>query len=192
MKVIGNFEFTYCTAIAFEAGDTERQIALYVHDKDDVYGNGDAVVFGYDMPEDDVDVENILSDYSAWSHDSETVESAIMINDCRKKMLDSNGSLDWCQCFDIGQEKRVQIVANDEGMITSLAIDGKYVLPEVFYGAGTYTETTLEKVAKMVNPYFEEYQGYTATEIILDAKNRERPCCNCPWFYICDAMDEDY
>ena len=106
-------------------------------------------------------------------------------------MLDSNDSLDRCQCFDIGREKRVQVVVND-GMIIGLAIDGKYVLPEVLYGAGTYTETTLEEVAKMVNPYFEEYQGYTATEIILDTKDRERPCCHCPWFYICDAMDEDF
>lgn len=191
MKVIGNFEFTYCTAIAFEAGDTERQIALYVHDKDDVYGNGDAIVFGYDMPEDNADVDNILSDYSAWSHDSETVESAIIINERRKKMFNSNENLGWCKCLNVGREKRVQVVvANDE--IISLAIDGKYVLQEVLYGAGTYTETTLEKVAKIVNTYFEDYKGYTATEIILDAEHKEEPCCNCPWFYVCAVLDEDY
>lgn len=191
MKVIGNFEFTYCTAIDFEAGDTERQTALYVHDKDDVYRNGDVVVFGYDMPEDDVDVENILSDYTAWSQDSETVESAIMINERRKNMLDSNENLGWCKCLNVGREQRVQVVVND-GTIISLAIDGKYVLQEVLYGAGTYTETTLEKVAKMVNPYFEDYKGYTATEIILDAEHKEEPCCNCPWFYVCAVLDEDY
>ena len=62
-----NCEFTACTAIAVGIGDAERQNAVFVHDINDEFRNGDFVAFGYDLPEDENEAENILSDSSAQS-----------------------------------------------------------------------------------------------------------------------------
>jgi hypothetical protein len=72
-----NCEFTACTAIAVTIGDTERQSAVFVHDLDDEFRNGDFVAFGYELPEDEEDAENILEDYSSHSTDAEDLETVI-------------------------------------------------------------------------------------------------------------------
>src|SRR5699024_10138225 len=63
MKFIVNgheVEFTVCTAIAASIGDTERQNALFVHDCDDEFGDGDSVIFGVDMPETDEEAAALM------------------------------------------------------------------------------------------------------------------------------------
>ena len=63
MKFIVNgheVEFTACTAIAASIGDTERQNALFVHDCDDEFGDGDSVIFGVDMPETDEEAAALM------------------------------------------------------------------------------------------------------------------------------------
>lgn len=63
MKFIVNgleVEFTACTAISASIGDTERQNALFVHDCDDEFGNGDSVIFGVDMPETDEEAAALM------------------------------------------------------------------------------------------------------------------------------------
>ena len=56
-------EFTACTAIAASIGDTERQKAVFVHIVDDEFHNGDGVLFGVDVPDDDQEAVSILREY---------------------------------------------------------------------------------------------------------------------------------
>lgn len=73
---INNVEYTACTAIAVSIGDTERQNAVFVHDLNDEFRNGDFVAFGYDLPEDENEAENILSDSSAQSTEQADLDTA--------------------------------------------------------------------------------------------------------------------
>ena len=50
------------------------------------------------------------------------------------------------------------------------------------------TEKQLSEFAKTVNPYYDDYFGYTSEEIIIDAME-ETGCCQCPFFNDCAAMD---
>jgi len=79
MKItIDNFEISTCTAIAIEAEDAERQPALFIHNVNDEFCDGDCVVFGYAMPEDMDDIRNIFSDCFAYTSDYETLETVIL------------------------------------------------------------------------------------------------------------------
>ena len=53
------------------------------------------------------------------------------------------------------------------------------------------TEKQLSKFAKTVNPYYDDYNGYTSEEIITDAM-QETGCFHCPFFHDCAAMDETW
>ena len=73
---INNTEYsiTNCTAIALNAGDTERQDALLVTSS----RNGEKfaqVVFGYQMPETAEDFADMCDDPAAWDSDYKTVET---------------------------------------------------------------------------------------------------------------------
>ena len=55
------FIITKGTAIAVCAGDTERQEAIYVHDTNDEFGDGDAIIFGVTAEQaDDLTDEDIV------------------------------------------------------------------------------------------------------------------------------------
>lgn len=76
-KIIDNrYELTTCTAIAVTAGDTTRQDALYFHDREDEFHDGDSVVFGYniDWVNDDSDLSDPDFDKSL-SRDWEDLET---------------------------------------------------------------------------------------------------------------------
>lgn len=71
---INNTEYiiTACTAIALNAGDTERQDALLVTST----ASGEKsefVVFGYAMPDDADEFQEMADDYNAWESDYETL-----------------------------------------------------------------------------------------------------------------------
>ena len=55
-------EFTACTAIAASICDTVRQTAVFVHDADDEFGNGDGVIFSVSVPEDAEEVASVLQE----------------------------------------------------------------------------------------------------------------------------------
>lgn len=55
-------EFTECTAIAASIGDTKRQKALFVHDCEDEFGNGDGVLFFAAIPDDTNEAAALLMD----------------------------------------------------------------------------------------------------------------------------------
>ena len=68
------YTFKTCTAIAKSIGSDVRQDALLVtaYDSGEEYA---AVVFGYDMPEDEADVENIYEDCAVWDSYCDTLET---------------------------------------------------------------------------------------------------------------------
>lgn len=67
---INNTEYTAVTAILASAGETNRRNAVYVHDLDDTDRNGDLLAFDYDLPADEGDAENILTDVNCHTSDS--------------------------------------------------------------------------------------------------------------------------
>ena len=71
------YTVTEVTAIAVSIGeDTEdkRQNALLITEIDDSE-KFEAVVFGYNMPEDEDDFNNIMEDFYAWDTYDETLET---------------------------------------------------------------------------------------------------------------------
>lgn len=116
------------------------------------------------------------------------------MNGFRKKMLKEGGNLSWCAPYS-SSDGRIQFALN-EGEIVSLKLDGKDVdsdVPQIpFAHNATYSETLLEKVARILNSNYDDYEGWDNTHIILEARGtslKECDCCDCPWFDVCDAMD---
>ena len=76
--IVNNIEYniTNCTAVALNAGDTDRQDALVVTNS----RNGEKfayVVFGYQMPETVEDFADMCEDCNAWDSDYEVLETVI-------------------------------------------------------------------------------------------------------------------
>lgn len=95
-------------------------------------------------------------------------------------MIENRENLGWCKPLSF-LGGRVVVVLN-ERQVTCASVDGK-TLPEC-------PETT-RTVAKLVNPEYDDYISCSDTEVLLDAAHKELPCCKCPWFYDCDAMDDE-
>lgn len=67
-------EFTECTAIAASVDDTVRRKALFVHDRDDEFGDGDGVIFDVDLPETESEAKSLMYEYlDTYSETLETV-----------------------------------------------------------------------------------------------------------------------
>ena len=79
IMIANGIEIAECTAVALEAGDTEidRQNALFVRFWGDQPGDRDWVVFGYEMPKDVGDFDDMLADFNMWSADWETLDTVI-------------------------------------------------------------------------------------------------------------------
>ena len=71
------YKITNCTAIALNAGDTERQDALLIEHTADSGEKFDYVVFGYQMPETSEDFADMCEDCNAWDSDYETLETVV-------------------------------------------------------------------------------------------------------------------
>lgn len=77
-KTIGNYELTECQAIAFEASETTKQQAIFIHNITDEFGDGDGVLFCHNIEY--IETEDELIDIfenepNAFTTDSETLES---------------------------------------------------------------------------------------------------------------------
>ena len=53
-------EFTACTAIAASIGSTDRQKAVFIHARKDVFHDGDGIIFGIDVPENAEEAKSAL------------------------------------------------------------------------------------------------------------------------------------
>lgn len=97
----------------------------------------------------------------------------------RDMMIENQENLGWCKPLSFLGGRVV--IALNESQVVCASVDGK-TLPEC-------PETT-RTVAKLVNPEYSDYINCSDTDIILDAAHKELPCCKCPWFNVCDAMDD--
>lgn len=101
-----------------------------------------------------------------------------MMNGYRKMMIDQGGNLGWCRPYE-AENGRVKFAIN-EGKICSLLIDGE---------EANVDSDTLQQAARIVSDYYDDYDGYTDTEIIMRGNIKECACHECPWFDVCAAMD---
>lgn len=98
-----------------------------------------------------------------------------------REMMQENGeNLSWCKPLRF-LNGRV-FVTQSEGSITAMCLDGKDI---------PATPENLNLVAKLVEPCYDDFDGWNDTHIITQADSEELPCGSCPWFDDCDAMDEE-
>lgn len=98
----------------------------------------------------------------------------------RDHMIESAENLGWCAPLTITAHGKEITIAVNEGKIVGCRIDG-----------ADCDNMDWEQIARIVNDEHENYRGWKADEIALDAYWEYLPCCECPWFDICEAMDDD-
>ena len=97
----------------------------------------------------------------------------------REKLSAENENLGWCKPLSFANGK--VIAAINEGSVDSIQIEGKTI---------PATDENIRTAAKIANESYDLYKGWNDTNILLDAESEELPCRLCPWFGICDAMDD--
>jgi hypothetical protein len=102
------------------------------------------------------------------------------MNKTREIMIENGQNVSWCKPLKHRTEDIFLIV--NEGEISGIRINGKdeNVTPEI-----------ITELAKKLNESYDEYEGWSDTHILLDADFEEMGCCDCPYFDICEAMDDD-
>lgn len=95
-------------------------------------------------------------------------------------MRNNDENLSWCRPISLNNGKVV--IASNEQEIVGIEIDG--VDTDV-------TPEAIKHVAKLVNDEYHMYVGWDDKHIIFDAEHRELPCRLCPWFEVCQALDEE-
>ena len=99
------------------------------------------------------------------------------MNGYRKMMMDNGGNLGWCKPY-ISEDGKSAISLTD-GKISGMMLGGVKM----------DTDFDFAKFARAVNPDYDDYDGWDDLHIALDGGIREGACCDCPWFGICEAMD---
>ena len=89
-----------------------------------------------------------------------------------------NENLGWCRPFTDDNGAWIAEQSSDDGTIM-FPNGAEYALTD---------KAKLRDFAKLVNPNYDMYQGYTDYQIALDAM-RETGCAHCPWNAACDVMD---
>lgn len=97
----------------------------------------------------------------------------------RDFMRENDENLGWCAAYRL-LDGRIYAAVNG-GNICGLIIDGVDVV---------CTEENIRRAAMMVNDCYADYKGWDKTHFLLEAVEKELPCRMCPWFGVCDAMDE--
>lgn len=95
-------------------------------------------------------------------------------------------NLGWCRPF-ISDRVKFTLA---EGYISCLMIDGNtYTAP---YGHNSVNNDILKKAAKITVEDYDLFNGWTDEDLLLtESICKECGCINCPWYDICDAMDEE-
>ena len=99
----------------------------------------------------------------------------------REMMKKNDENLGWCKPLS-WKNGRVVLAIND-GTIAGIKVDGKSI---------EITPENIKAVAQRINSDYSDYSGWDGTDIINDCVDdaKELPCRRCPWFGVCDAMDE--
>lgn len=98
----------------------------------------------------------------------------------RDMMMENDENLGWCKPISF-LGGRV-ILAENEGRIVSVQADGE---------DRDELADDLKALAQLVNDEYADYKGWDDRQIIHFAEHEELGCRNCPWFGICEAMDEE-
>ena len=100
----------------------------------------------------------------------------------RDYMRGHDENMTWCKPY-ITEDESVAFTLC-EGNISAFRMDGSEKRSNITAG-------DLNVLARRLEPDYDFYEGYTDKEIIFNASAaRERPCCECPWFEDCAAMDD--
>ncbi len=89
-------------------------------------------------------------------------------------------SLDWCECFSFA-----------DGTVHAAVLEGKIVsLNDNGVDYDPPTADDIHRLAVRLNDFYSPYRGWDDTHILLEAADEKLPCCECPWFDVCNFMDE--
>ena len=98
-------------------------------------------------------------------------------------MREQDENMGWCKPF-FSPDGNTTFAVN-EGKLAGAMIDGEEVPAK-----DLDDPETIEKIARRVNPYYDDYSGWSTMHIAQDGILREGACRECPWFETCAAMDE--
>lgn len=97
---------------------------------------------------------------------------------------DESMNLGWCKPYVSADGSHVLILHDGEvESIFSPAV-------RAYRWNGSLTDEVMAAFAREVNPYYDDYQGWTDLHIALEAM-QETGCWHCPWRDDCDAMGEE-
>lgn len=90
-------------------------------------------------------------------------------------------SLDWCKCLSFA-----------DGSVHAAVLAGKIVgLNDNGVDCGDPVPADdIHRLAVRLNDCYDLCRGYSDTEQLLEVDHEELPCCECPWFDVCNYMDE--
>ena len=120
--------------------------------------------------------QSIVLEFSAEGYNAET-------ETVRDTMRDKDENMGWCKPYFAPDGTTFAV---NEGKLAGAMIDGEEVPAK-----DLADPATIEKIARRVNPYFDDYSGWSAMHIAQDGILREGSCRACPWFETCAAMDEE-
>lgn len=100
------------------------------------------------------------------------------MNGYRKLMIDHGGNLGWCAPY-VSEDGKNAICVND-GRVCGMILNGVEL---------DTNSIDLNRFARQVNPDYSDYDGWSDLHIALDGDISEASCAVCPWFKVCDAMD---
>ena len=101
------------------------------------------------------------------------------MNKTREIMIENGQNVSWCKPLKHRTEDIFLILT--EGEISGIRINGKdeNVTPEI-----------ITELAKKLNESYDDYDGWSDTHILLAADFEELGCSKCPYFDICEAMND--
>ncbi len=99
----------------------------------------------------------------------------------REMMIGTEETIEWCEALSFLAGKVIVAMTNG-GAVESIQIDGKDVI---------CSQDNITRAAKLANECYDLYSGRSDAFILLDADHEKLPCCECPWFDVCTAMDEE-
>lgn len=97
-------------------------------------------------------------------------------------MKKDGGNLGWCQPVKLSYRGKEAIIAQNEGDIAELLIDGKDIIENQFFAL--IKHLGIDGADNLSDLYNYLWDGE-------EVKTTEMACRQCPWFTTCSAMDEN-
>lgn len=102
----------------------------------------------------------------------------------RDVMKKDGGNLGWCMPVKLSYKGKDAIIAQNEGDIAGLYINGKDITENQFYALVKHLGIDgADSLSDLYNYLWEDD---------AEIKTTEMACRKCPWFKTCSAMDEKY